>query len=230
MRQGLLPAPDAAQVWLDFDGTISRRDVLDELIATYAVSESWKLVEERWQAGLIGSRECLRQEFAMVRISPAELTKFLAGCDVDPATGELLELLAEHRIPTTILSDGIESFIRIILTEHGLEIPPIRANRIVHRGDRLRLVCPYRRRQCDSSAAHCKCFSMAQLRDPSRQSIYIGDGRSDLCPARKADHVFAKGALARALTAERFTCIPFMSLADVVAVLLRAWSKAAAAI
>ncbi|EQD32500.1 phosphoserine phosphatase [mine drainage metagenome] len=58
-----VPLPSKAQVWIDFDGTISREDVLDELVSRFASNDSWKLVEERWRTGLIGSAECLRSEF-----------------------------------------------------------------------------------------------------------------------------------------------------------------------
>ena len=38
------------------DGTITRTDVLDELIRRYAIDNSWHAVEADWQAGRIGSR------------------------------------------------------------------------------------------------------------------------------------------------------------------------------
>ena len=72
-----LPEAGAAQVWLDFDGTLTRRDVLDDLIVRYARDESWKLIEERWQAGLIGSRQCLSEEFALLDVSHGELWAFI---------------------------------------------------------------------------------------------------------------------------------------------------------
>ncbi len=225
-----LPPPDLAQVWLDFDGTISRVDVLDELINRYAVNESWRLIEERWQAGLIGSRECLRQEFSLVRISARELEAFVDRIEVDPGLELLLEYLAQHRVPVTILSDGIERFIKRILARRGISRLEVYANRIVQCGERLRLICPHSHTHCQAGAAHCKCASAEQLRKPGRQTIYIGDGRSDLCPARKADRVFAKGVLARALAVEHLAYIPFVSLRDVASALRQAWSTRAAVI
>jgi 2-hydroxy-3-keto-5-methylthiopentenyl-1-phosphate phosphatase len=89
----------------------------------------------------------------------------------------------------------------------------------------MTLSCPFASDSCDVAAAHCKCASIAQIGQPGRRSIYIGDGRSDLCPARKADLVFAKGALAAALAKEGRKFIRFASLLDVAQVFLDEWDR-----
>jgi 2,3-diketo-5-methylthio-1-phosphopentane phosphatase len=213
-----------AQVWIDFDGTITRRDVLDDLIQRYAVSDSWKLIEERWQAGIIGSRECLGEEFDLIRIDKADLAEFLRGVAVDPGLNHLLDTLVRYRVPVAVLSDGIDQFIRAVLARHGIADMTIRSNALLHRGDRLTLHCPRASDACSSAAAHCKCKSAEQLLQIGRKTIYIGDGRSDLCPSRKSNAVFAKGALAQALTREAIPFTPFVTLNDVAATLEAAWS------
>jgi 2,3-diketo-5-methylthio-1-phosphopentane phosphatase len=218
-----IPRPASAQVWLDFDGTISKVDVLDKLIERFAANESWKLIEQRWQAGQIGSRECLQQEFALVRVTPAELNLFLSTIGVDPGLSELLQLLSEFNVPVSILSDGIDVFIHEILSRHGVEDLAVRSNTISHRGQRLKLRCPHSSSACESDAAHCKCASAATLGAAGRRNIYVGDGRSDLCPARKADLVFAKAALARSLAGEGIPFVPFVSLSDIAQALSDAW-------
>src|SRR5271170_741285 len=102
-----LPSPDAAQVWIDFDGTISVNDVLDELIAEYACDSSWQEIERQWQSGKIGSRECLLREFALLRVTALELDRFLDRIDLDEGVQGLLRLLERHGVPFAILSDGV---------------------------------------------------------------------------------------------------------------------------
>ncbi len=119
-----MPTPSACQVWIDFDGTITRRDVLDELIVGYARDDSWKTVEELWQSGKIGSRQCLAQEFALVRISDPELYDFLQGIEIDPGISVLIAILDRWRVPRAIVSDGIDSFIQQILSRNGLDANP----------------------------------------------------------------------------------------------------------
>ncbi len=220
----IVPPATAAQVWIDFDGTITHRDVLDDLIVGFAIEDSWKQVEADWQAGLIGSRQCLEHEFGLLHLTDAQLAGFLDRVTVDPAMKSLIRLLRVHRVPAAILSDGVEQFITHILQRHALNDFPVRSNRIEREGCRMKLVCPFSSAACTTAAAHCKCGSIQAAGQVRRKSIYIGDGRSDLCPARKADLVFAKGVLARELSREGRMFVPFIGLSDVVAVLQSAWS------
>ena len=218
-----IPAASLSQIFIDFDGTITRRDVLDDLILRYARDESWKTVEAQWQSGQIGSRECLAREFALLNISREDLLQFLDTVEVDPGLDQLLQVCHKHHVPLTILSDGIDFFIRHILQRDGHGRLPVRANTLKHLGGQWILDCPWSNPVCPTAAAHCKCASMELLNSPGRQSIYIGDGRSDLCPARKAPTVFAKNALARCLDAEEITYLPYATLRDVAHVLAGIW-------
>lgn len=218
-------SPASAQVWLDFDGTITRRDVLDDLIEKYAVDDSWKQVELLWQSGQIGSRQCLEKEFALLRLDDAELRRFLDAVEVDPGLGRLVKLLTDFEVPWAIMSDGIDRFIHHILARNGIKAPVVRSNTIHHASSSLSLHCPHSSADCRSAAAHCKCSSITALSGPGRRSIYVGDGRSDLCPAGQVDVVFAKGTLARLLDERSAPYLPFKTLNDVAEVLAAGWSR-----
>ncbi len=114
-----IPRPDQAEVWLDFDGTLTRRDVVDSLIRRYAATDEWRTLEDAWQAGEIGSRECLTGQLGLIRISEQNLAKFLASISLDPGAARLFNLLHQHGVRTTILSDGIDWFIDRILRRMG---------------------------------------------------------------------------------------------------------------
>lgn len=221
-----IPLARECQVWLDFDGTVTRRDLLDDLIQRYAINDSWKELERRWAAGEIGSRACLEGEFSLLEITAEKLASELSRVELDPGAADLLTLLTGRGVDVTILSDGMEPFIRHILTENGIVPPRIRANQVEHSRTSLRPTFPYGSSACVSGAGHCKCESARTLGAPLKRSIYIGDGRSDLCPARSCDLVFAKGALARALSAELKPFRPFDTLSDVQSVLAKAWGAA----
>lgn len=219
----VLPAPGEAQVWLDFDGTITQQDVLDEVIKRFSVNDSWKLVEQRWQSGLIGSRQCLQEQFALVRAEQRELDELLTTIGVDRGLRPLLQLLADFNVPCAIVSDGVEQFIRPILARASVNGMTIRCNNVIAGAGTLEFQCPHFCSDCTSAAAHCKCNSMKLLGEQNRQSIYVGDGRSDLCPARKASVVFAKGVLANCLANEGIPFVRYQSLLDVAAALSAAW-------
>src|SRR5438270_12549786 len=96
--QSLLPPPADTQVWIDFDGTITQKDVLDELIRGFAVDDSWKLAEQQWQEGSIGSRECLSRQFAVVRASDEQLEQFLETIPLDDGALTLIWWLDRARV------------------------------------------------------------------------------------------------------------------------------------
>jgi 2,3-diketo-5-methylthio-1-phosphopentane phosphatase len=225
-------------VWIDFDGTITRLDVLDELIRSFAADDSWKAAEQQWQEGLIGSRECLSRQFAVVRANDAELDRFLDTIPLDDGVFPLVRLLDRVGARYAVLSDGIDRFIRHLFHRHGLEDVPVRSNTIERpkeHHERMILRCPHGSESCESAAAHCKCASMETLtkkasrarrggsRAGSRGWIYIGDGRSDLCPARKCDCVFAKGVLSSNLEREGIPFLPYSTLHDVTDMLATVW-------
>jgi 2,3-diketo-5-methylthio-1-phosphopentane phosphatase len=160
-----------------------------------------------------------------VRIDGEDLDSFLASVSLDPGAPRLLNLLQRRGVPATIVSDGIDWFIDYILRAHDIEPPPVRSNSLLRNGASWRLVCPHSSAACPAGAAHCKCASMERLGKPGRQRIYIGDGRSDLCAARKADLRFAKGTLAANLSDEGLHYVPFTTLHDVCRMLEAAWPE-----
>jgi 2-hydroxy-3-keto-5-methylthiopentenyl-1-phosphate phosphatase len=223
MIRSLVPSSAAACVWIDFDGTITRQDVLDELINRYAADDSWKQAEREWQEGLIGSRECLSRQLAVVRIEDAAIDGFLDSIQLDPGLVGLIDLLDRHHVPVAVLSDGLDRFIGPLLSRGGLGRLKFRSNTIDREGQMLQLRCPFSSSICESASAHCKCKSMGELTVEHRQGIYIGDGRSDLCPSRKVACRFAKGVLAANLEREGLPYLPYEELSEVAGILAAVW-------
>ena len=218
-----IPLADRAAVWIDFDGTITRKDVLDELIRTFAVDEFWRDAEDRWQRGVIGSRQCLSEQFACVRVGPDQLEPFLDRIPLDPGLGQLIDVIDRAGVPVTVVSDGIDVFIARLLNSVQLSRLTVRSNTIERSEERLTLVCPHGRADCQSASAHCKCSSIDALAGGRTGSIYIGDGRSDLCPSLRCETVFAKGTLARLLGDAGKPFITYDSLTEVADRLEAAW-------
>ena len=52
-------------VFCDFDGTITQLDVTDQIL-TQLAHPSWREIEQEWMLGLIGSRECLERQIALL--------------------------------------------------------------------------------------------------------------------------------------------------------------------
>jgi Uncharacterized conserved protein, possibly involved in methylthioadenosine recycling len=67
----------------DFDGTITRTDVIDNILQRFA-DPDWEAIEEQWLQGEIGSRECLSRQLSLVKATPAELLAYFDTVEIDP--------------------------------------------------------------------------------------------------------------------------------------------------
>ena len=101
-------------VFCDFDGTITQLDVLDEILSVLA-HPSWQEVEQQWVRGLIGSRECLERQMALVETSTAELNALIDSVPIDPHFGKFYRALQKRRVPFYVVSDSFDLIIRRVL-------------------------------------------------------------------------------------------------------------------
>ena len=209
---------DLAQcvVYFDFDNTIAEIDVLDGIIERFSVNDEWIAHEQAWKEGRIGSRECMENQLRGIRVSERELFAYLDTIGIDPDTARLLALFRAAGIEPVIISDGFDLVISRILGKHNILGIKVYANQLAIREDRLLPAFPYAGGPC-AQCAHCKTATLGLNAFGPKKIIYIGDGRSDICPARYADIVFAK----RGYSLERYfletgrRCLSFNCLMDI---------------
>lgn len=180
-------------VFIDFDGTLAPGDPTDSLLARFA-DPSWLTLEAEFKAGRMPSRECMARQFDLLRASPAEYDALVLSQSIDPAFQDFAKMCRRHGIAMTIVSDGPDRSIRLLLDKAGISVP-FYANKMDYLGDnRWSLGFPHARDNCSMAAGNCKCqFSE---RDSASTQIMIGDGRSDFCISTRVDLVLAKGVLA----------------------------------
>jgi 2,3-diketo-5-methylthio-1-phosphopentane phosphatase len=228
---GRLPPPAAGaaryRALLDFDGTVAPNDPTDRILDRFA-APAWRDLEAEWQAGKIGSRECMQRQAALLRATPSQLDAAIQAVRIDPGFGGFVALCRRRGIDLIIVSDGFDRVVEGALRRARLRVP-FYANALVWRGgDRWRLALPHRRPDCRSDAANCKCAHAmdrgpdhgpdhAPGRQPWRDQrcIVIGDGRSDFCMAARAGFVIAKGALAEFCRARGLEHASFRNFDDV---------------
>jgi 2,3-diketo-5-methylthio-1-phosphopentane phosphatase len=180
------------QVLCDFDGTISAVDTTDFILDALAGPE-WRELEADWVAGRIDAAACMRAQVALIGGSDAELDARLDAVALDPGFTTFAAWCAANDIPLTVVSDGVDYFIRRILARHGLEDLPIISNRLAGQAGARRLEQPFRRAGCAGGGGVCKCEIARAVEGPL---VFIGDGRSDFCVSGRADILFAKAQLA----------------------------------
>ena len=205
-------------LFLDFDGTISKRDVTDAILERYADS-SWRTIENEWRASRIGSRDCLSQQMALVRASRRQLHALVDSIEVDEGLNELLDLCAAREFEAHIISDGFDYCINRILARavNGRRsiIKSVHASNLRLVGDRWRTHFPHFHQSCGHGCGTCKPAVMRLLNPASAPAIFVGDGLSDRFAVACADLVFAKSELARYCRRHDIEHISYTNLSEV---------------
>ena len=207
-------------LFLDFDGTISRRDAVDAILETYADPE-WLSLEADWRAGRIGSRDCLHAQMSLVRASRKQIDTLLDEIGIDEDLVALLEMCATQHISTHIVSDGFDYCIRRILSGANKRIAAflrggrVCASHLESRGHLWRTEFPFFHQTCGHGCATCKPAVMRLLNKTNAPAIFVGDGLSDRYAVESADLVFAKDGLGTYCTEQSIKHTPYQDLGDV---------------
>jgi 2-hydroxy-3-keto-5-methylthiopentenyl-1-phosphate phosphatase len=204
------------RVFVDFDGTITRGDVGNMMFRRFGGPVCDALVSS-YRAGEISAVECFRKEAAaMGTVHGDVLNAFLDSQVIDPEFPAFVRFCRSHAIPLTVVSDGLDLYIRRILDSNGLEDVAAVANhgRLDALTGGLRLEFPRTNAEC-SLCACCKRNVMLEATADDEVIVYVGDGHSDRCPVRYADIVFARDALQTFCQQENITYLLYRTFDDV---------------
>jgi len=206
-------------VFTDFDGTITQTDVTDEILAQLA-HPSWQEVEQEWTRGLIGSRECLERQIALVHASPEELDALIDAVPIDPTFSSFYRFTRQRGIPLYILSEGFDYVIARVLKRAGMEGPlrngmQVFSSALRQEGRRLIPSFPHSAQPCQHGCGTCKAALLRRLGEGKHPIIFVGDGLSDRFAVAEADVVFAKRQLLAYCQEHSRSCHPFNTFADV---------------
>lgn len=201
-------------VFFDFDNTIATCDVFDSMLPRFSQDDLWVKLEKDWQRGKIGSHACLQGQINGISITRQALDKYLAGIKLDPYFKKIVEALTSSAIKVIVLSDNFDYILKRILGFNSIGNLKIYSNKLKFARDKLIPCFPYRSRKCQV-CAHCKTKNLLANVSADSIIIYIGDGRSDICPSQYADLVFAKDALLKYFQDKGLTCFSYESLKDV---------------
>jgi 2,3-diketo-5-methylthio-1-phosphopentane phosphatase len=202
------------RVFFDFDNTMTTSDVLDDVIQRFSINDQWMALEKAWHEEKIGTKECLEGQLRNIRVNKSVLRKFLKKVELDPHCHQLLSLLVREGLKPVILSDNFTCIIDWILEEHGIKDLKVYGNALRFYRDHIIPSFPYDNPFC-LTCAHCKKIHLTKDKTENKLIVYVGDGRSDICPARVSDIVFAKDKLLHLMTKEELPCIPYTDLGDI---------------
>jgi len=183
----------AYAVFCDFDGTIARRDVGYHMYHHFTGGRNDELVPD-WKSGRLSTRECMAIESSMVRATPEQFYAYLDTHTLDHTFVPFVEACREHRYPVTILSDGLDIYVRYLLQKHDVPELPLISNRGHLEDGGLRVEFPYPD-PGKTGGGVCKGDRIAEFRAQDklgRAIIFVGDGMSDVGALPQVDILFAK--------------------------------------
>ncbi len=194
----------------DFDGVVTKEDTIHLLFLKFGRS-GWEDIVHLYRKGKLTILECMAKQVSFLDLKKEDLRDFArVYIEIDPTFKEFLKFLEERDIPIAVVSDGIDRIIFETFLKYSIKIPYF-SNRLKFYGEKLHLSFPYYRESCALKRGVCKCLFL----NPSCYNIVIGDGISDLCVAKKADFVFAKGRLCGLLDREGITYFRFSNFFEI---------------
>jgi 2-hydroxy-3-keto-5-methylthiopentenyl-1-phosphate phosphatase len=187
-------------VFMDFDGTITTKDVGYEMFRKFTGGKTQSVVD-KYRRGEVNSYTCLKSECEIWnRVSPSrkEVFEFLDKQSIAEGFDRFIGILRRSNIRHYILSEGFNFYIDFILKTNGLSPLDRITNNAAFIGGNIIPEFPYLEKGC-GECSNCKGFHIRELTDPKNASVFIGDGHSDFHGAGAADIVFAKSFLKEAL-------------------------------
>jgi len=197
----------------DFDGTVTIEEVSVSLLKKYT-GEHWLKADRDLYSGKITIRETMRREFALLKAPRAEMEEFVRSINLRQGFREFAKAAKKGGSPLVIASEGLDFYIDAFLKHYGLDVE-FRTNRAIFTDAGIKVEYPYSWEECDK-CGNCKYAHLMNFKRQGYTVVYIGDGISDRCPARKADILFARNGLFEYCRREGIECIPYENFDDVM--------------
>ena len=193
---------------VDFDGTITQEDVLDEIARTFGDDEVYREVDEALDRNGITLHEVLRREFEPVRAPLGEVLEWVhANASIRPGFRELVELARARGWRVVVVSSGFRQLIEPMLERAGIQGLELVSNEVDPDPEGWRITF-FDESRCEVCGEACKRTTVRSRVDGG-EVVYVGDGYSDRCAAEDADLVFARRGLAAYLTERGVPFEPF---------------------
>lgn len=201
--------------FVDFDGTITKEDTCFAMVKAFAKGD-WESLDKRWQKGELSTQECARETFKIFDADEKSLKRFLVdNMEIDDYFIPFANVCREKGYGLYILSDGYDFNIKVVLEKYGLNDIPYYANELVIDGRNFDIRCPFSSKTC-SWCGTCKTELMEKLNVKGSRTVYIGEGLTDICPAKSADIVFAKKALLAYCKKNRLPAMEFHDFSAII--------------
>ena len=214
------------KIFLDFDGTITRNDVGEEIFRKFYDEKIVSKIVGDLLTDRISSRECWESlcESALIN-DKKKFDNFILSQEIEPTLNRFVEYCEANSFEIFILSDGFNYYIDKILRRENLSRLKVFSNKLLLNDDgKLIPYFPYYNADCRSSA-NCKRNHIIENSGEDDYTVFIGDGNSDIEAIQYVDFIFAKDELLKYCEIQRITYFPFKNFDDVITRLSELTSK-----
>lgn len=190
--------PEKVAYVLDFDGTITTKDISKELAIHYNEDQFW-IIHNAYKKGELGMRDWLEQSAALL---PSNYDQLIATAlnyaTVRPGLTDFLDYAASQSRPVVIASDGFGFYIEPILESAGMldKITRIYRNDLELVDHCLPLVRYRHGHNNCKICGNCKANHVNDFVNSGFQVVFVGDGTNDIYGASVANYIAARDRLA----------------------------------
>ncbi len=204
------------KIFVDFDGTITKVDVGEELFLNFGNYEQNRILIDNWNVGGMNAWNGWRALCNSVeKADKNEMIEYLNKIEIDPAFRNFVSFCEEKSLPIKIISDGFDFYINTILEKENLSYLEFSSN-VLEFTDNKKLIPHFPNAQEDCNCCgNCKRNYVLDNSSDEDFTVYIGDGVSDRCPIQYCDFIFAKNSLLKFCEVNRITYFPYNDFSDV---------------
>ncbi len=212
-------------IFTDFDGTITKKDIGDELFRRFGEFEphhtkfvnGYITIYDYWHI------VCSKLD---KNIGFEDIRSFALKAETDSYFPRFAEFCKDNGLKLSIVSDGFDAYIYPILNKLELGGLSVFCNELYRDAESAYVPhFPLAGESCTCPCASCKRNAVLTSIADDDIVVYIGDGLSDFCAAEHADIIFAKKKLAAHCNQNRIPHYPFTTFFDVLRILKKILSE-----
>jgi 2-hydroxy-3-keto-5-methylthiopentenyl-1-phosphate phosphatase len=185
----------------DFDDTAADQNVATLLMSRFAPLDAsgaplnWQDMHRQFLGKGLTLKEYQETAFSGLHLNREQQAEYVRQqASLRVGFKELVNFCLKDNIHLAINSYGLDFYVEALLKEHGFHHIPIYSTETVISSNRTAFRYTFPREGCEAWG-NCKCRVVEGYQAQGHQVIYAGDGISDICPASKADFVFARSSL-----------------------------------
>jgi len=205
------------KIFVDFDGTISQKDIGEEMFLQFGDAEKANDIAQKWMNFSIKAVDAWKETCDTVKnFEHQDFDLFLNEIEIDNGFKNFVQWCSYNNCDLKILSDGFDYYIHKFLKREELNHIDCRCNNLSF-GLENKLIpqFPFTDEEC-TKCANCKRNHILNLTSDEDYTVYVGDGFTDFCPAQYCDFIFAKKSLLKYCEKNRITFYPYNNFNDVI--------------